>query len=229
MGPGAAGPGSRTVESTSVKAHPYESLQDVVTDPLFPRVDQALRRGRHVDSEEVAWFRFLCDVQPFLEAFYRAYGADLVRSPSGFFYLLATGGLLRRRPLTPAAMLVGQALALAYLDPTTIAAAGAVPRRQVIETLDNLVGEERLSRVLVGRKSLKAPELIRKKVEQGFRMLAELGFIESLDADHVKLRAPLLRFVEPVRDLGEPSEALARLLERGELSLEAEPEEEEEE
>lgn len=217
-----------------MKASPYERLEDVILDPLFPEVDQALRRGRHVDQEDLSWYAFLNDTQSYLEPHYRRYGADLVRSAGGYFYLLADGGVLRRKRLSSGAMLVGQALALAYLDPATTLAAGLVPRSQVLETLANLVGEERLLRVLNPQRRREAGEkvaheTIRKGVDQGLRQLRELGFITQPDPDTVRMRAPLLRFVEPIRGMTDPGAALRRLLSTGEIGVETDASFEEDE
>jgi len=90
----------------------YAQLQDVIVDPDFPELDLALRRGRHVDRDDVAWYALLGDAQDHLEAFYRRYGCELIHKPDGYFYLLPTGDKLSRRQLASGDMLVGQALAL---------------------------------------------------------------------------------------------------------------------
>src|SRR5206468_11878904 len=91
---------------------------------------------------------FLCDAQQFLEGFYRRYGCLLVRTADGYFYLLPSSDQLGRRQLSGAEMLIGQALAMMYLDPASVQAAGVVSRQQLIELLSGLVGRDRLLQAL---------------------------------------------------------------------------------
>src|SRR5687767_10921149 len=98
----------------------FERLEDVVLDEVFPDVDLALRRGRHLDRDDASWYSFLVDAQAQLEAFYRRFGCELVHKSDGYFYLLPTSDKLGRRHLSQAEMLVGQALTLLYLDPHTV-------------------------------------------------------------------------------------------------------------
>ena len=94
----------------------YALLQDVIMDPDFPDLDLALRRGRHVDRDDAAWYALLADAQELLETFYRRYGCELIHKTDGYFYLLPTGEKVSRKQLSASDMLVGQALALLYLD-----------------------------------------------------------------------------------------------------------------
>ena len=66
-----------------------------------------------------------------------------------------------------------------------------------------------------------AAETVRKQVNKALRRLADLGFIDLLDGDRLRLRPALTRFVEPVREHPEPVEALKRLIARGELDVPA--------
>ena len=102
-----------SLESTQELAEDAASLDDigrVVEHELFPDVDLALRRGRHVDRDDLAWYAFLSDAQAPLERFYRRFGAELVQRSDGFFFLLPSGDKLGRRHLSPSEMLVGQGL-----------------------------------------------------------------------------------------------------------------------
>lgn len=207
---------------------PYPSLEDVVQDPVFPDVDIALRRGRHIDLDESEWFAFLAEAQPFLESFYRRFGCELIKVEDGYFYLLPSGDRLGRRQLTRGEMLVGQGLALMYLDPATVRAAGVVPVAQLLEILANLVGQDRLIVTLNFRKrppkdARIAEETARKEVAKALRGLERLGFVERLPDDQLRLRTPLMRFADPVRGLTDPTQALARLIERGEIVTEDVP------
>lgn len=211
----------------------YERLENVVQDALFPEIDLALREGRHIDTSDADRFGFLAAAQPLLEDFYRRYGCELVRSPDGYFYLLPSGERLGRRHLSVGEMLVGQALALLYLDPATIQAAGTLPRAQLLELLANLVGQDRLVVELNPRRRRRderiAEELVRKELDKALRSLAALGFVELLEDEHLRLRASLLRFAEPVRGLEPPEEALRQLIAQGRVLPLAPGEAEEEE
>lgn len=197
----------------------YRCLEDVVQDDLFPPVDLALREGKHIANDDPAEYAFVAAAQSFLDPFYRRYGADLVHASDGYFYLRPIGDRLGRRHFSAGEMLVGQTLALLYLDPATVQSGGRAPREQVIELLDNLVGRDRLITALNPRRSGKhservAQDIIRREIDQALRKLARLGFVELLDGELLRLRPPLLRFADPVRGLGDPAAGLQRLIER---------------
>jgi chromosome partition protein MukE len=201
----------------------YLALGDVVGDELFPDVDLALRRGRHIDREDNLWYTFLVDAQALLEAFYRRYGCELIHPADGYFYLLPTGDKLGRRHLSVPEMLVGQALTLLYLDPATLQSGGVIKRADALSHLAAVMGSDALTRAFnPKRKRLDervAQETVRGKFAEALRRLAALGFVDLLDADALRLRPGLLRFAEPVRGRGSPAEALERLVARGELVL----------
>lgn len=214
--------------------HAYRTLEDVAVDPLFPEIDATLRGGRHVEAADPDAYAFLRDAQPFLEPFYRRYGCDLVCSPNGYFYLLPSdSGLIKRRQLSSGAMLVGQALALLYLDPAVaVQRSGRVSRVQVTELVASLVGEERLLQVLnprVRRRTATVDhERVRQELDRGLKALAALGFVDLEDGEQIRLRSPLLRFADPVRGLEDPRAALERLVAGGEVSLADDAEDEDE-
>lgn len=201
----------------------FLTLGDVVTDERFPDVDLALRRGRHVDRDEHESYTFLVDAQAILEAFYRRYGCELVQPSDGYFYLLPTGDRLGRRHLSVPEMLVGQALTLLYLDPTTLQHGGVVKRSDALSHLSAVMGSDALTRAFnPKRKRLDervAQETVRAKFAEALRRLAALGFVDLLDAEQLRLRPGLMRFAEPVRGRGSPAEALEQLVARGELVL----------
>lgn len=201
----------------------FQRLEDVILDDLFPEVDLALRQGRHVGREDDAAYTFLVDALDHLEPFYRRYGAELVRKSDGYFYLLPSGDRLGRSQLTLGEMLVGQALALLYLDPSTLQLGGVVDRELLLQRLSGLVGQDDLVRKLNPRRrkfdERIAAETVRTRVGAALRELAALGFVDLLDADHFRLRPALMRFAEPVRSHTDPTAALERLMAHGELTL----------
>lgn len=212
----------------------YLALADVIADELFPDVDLALRRGRHVDRDDKLWYPFLIDAQALLEVFYRRFGCELNHPSDGYFYLLPTSDKLGRRHLSVPEMLVGQALTLLYLDPATLAQGGVIKRSDALSHLSAVMGSDALTRAFNPKRKRQdervAQETVRAKFAEALRRLAALGFVDLLEADSLRLRPGLLRFAEPVRGRGSPAEALERLVARGELILgagsgEEEPEE----
>jgi chromosome partition protein MukE len=202
----------------------YAELQDVVMDPGFPELDLALRRGRHIDRDDFAGYTLLTDAQAHLEAFYRRYGCELVHKSEGYFYLLPSGDMLSRRQLGPGDMLVGQALALLYLDPSTIERGGRVTAEDVVAQLVVVLGSDALIRAFNPKLKRKYDERIAQKnvrthVGAAVRHLATLGFVDLGDEGNLKLRPALMRFAEPVRGLSAPAEALAKLVALGEVAL----------
>jgi chromosome partition protein MukE len=201
----------------------YRELQDVVMDASFPELDLALRRGRHVDREDFAWYTLLVEGQDHLETFYRRYGCELVHKTDGYFYLLPTGDKLSRRQLSAGDMLVGQALALLYLDPATIERGGRITHEEVIAQLVVVLGSDALIRAFNPKRrrvdERVAQKTARARVAEAIRHLSTLGFVDLLDDSQLRLRPSLLRFAEPVRGLSEPAEALAKLVATGEVGL----------
>lgn len=202
----------------------FEDLAQVVEHELFPDVDLALRRGRHVDREDGAWYGFLTDAQAHLERFYRRYGAELVQRTDGFFFLLPSGDKLGRRHLSPNEMLVGQGLTLLYLEPATVEQGGMTTREQLLSQLSTTMGTEQLMAAFNGPKKKRmdervAQEMVRARVSEAVRRLAGLGFVDLLPEERIRLRSSLMRFAEPVRGNGAELEALNRLVASGEISL----------
>jgi chromosome partition protein MukE len=206
--------------------HTFEDIGQVVDHELFPDVDLALRRGRHIDREDAAWYAFLSDAQAPLERFYRRFGAELVQRSDGFFFLLPTGDKLGRRHLSPSEMLVGQGLTLLYLEPATVEQGGITSRDQLLSQLSASMGTEQLMLAFNAKKRRLderiAQENVRARVSEAVRRLAGLGFVELLGDERIRLRASLLRFAEPVRGSGAEVEALSRLVASGEVALTAE-------
>jgi len=203
----------------------FHQLEEVVQDPLFPEVDLALRAGRHIDRDDGERYAFVLDAQSLLETFYRRYGCELVHASDGFFYLLPVGDQMGRRHLTAGEMLVGQTLALVYLEPTTVQAGGITQQSVVVARLASLVGERELIQALNPRRRKYderiAQETVRMEIAKALRGLESVGFIDLDEGEQVRLRLGLLRFAEAVRGLSDPAEALSRLIAEGKAVAEA--------
>jgi chromosome partition protein MukE len=201
----------------------FHQLEDVIADASFPEVDLALRRGRHVHQGDEPWYDFLLEAQPLLETFYRRYGCELERRSDGYFFLLPLTDSLGKRHLGVPEMIVGQGLALCFLEPKSVQSGGVVTREELLNQLAHVMGTDALMRTL-NPKRKRADErvmqrTVRQKVNEALRRLSQLGFVEILEGDQLRLWPSLMRFAEPVRGLDAPSEALKRLIERGEVSL----------
>jgi chromosome partition protein MukE len=207
----------------------FKNLEEVISDDQFPKLDLALRRGRHIGRDDSEMYEFLVDAQPVLEPFYQRFGCELIQQSDGYFYLLPrpSNTELRRRQLSRGEMLVGQALAVLYLDPATLQHGGVVAREVLLHRLNGLLSTEVLATTLDGRRFRRgkklddrvAAESIRTKVGEALRGLGDLGFIELRDDGSLRLRPALMRFAEPVRGLGDLNLALERLVRSGEVVL----------
>lgn len=201
----------------------FTTLEQVILDEAFPELDLALRRGRHIDRDDSVWYALLVDAQDHLEAFYRRYGCELVHKSDGYFYLLPTNDWLGKRHLSAAEMLVGQALALLYLDPGTVETGGLVGREQVLSHLAGVVGSDVLVRTLNPKRKRYdervAAETVRSKVSDALRRLATLGFVDLAIDGRYRVRSSLLRFAEPLRGSGAPGARLAAMVGSGEIVL----------
>jgi chromosome partition protein MukE len=201
----------------------FVTLEDAIRATPFPEVDLALRRGRHVDRDDTEWYAFLVDAVEHMEPFYRLYGCELVHKSDGYFYLLPTDDRLGRRHLSSAEMLVGQALALLWLDPSTVESGGVVTKEQVLTQLAGVLGVDALVKIMNPARRRRdervEQETVRTKVQEALRRLASLGFITWVDEARVRLRPSLMRFAEPARGASAPEDALRRLVAEGELVL----------
>jgi chromosome partition protein MukE len=210
-------------QATSPARFGFRQLEDVISDESFPDVDLALRRGRHVHQGDERWYDFLLEAQPFLEAFYRRYGCELEQRSDGYFFLLPVTDSLGKRHLGVPEMIVGQGLALCFLEPRSVQSGGVVAREELLNQLAHVMGTDALMRALNPKRKRADERLmqrtVRQKVNEALRRLSQLGFVELLDGDQLRLWPSLMRFAEPVRGLDAPSEALKRLIERGEVSI----------
>lgn len=204
----------------------YALLQDVLMDDDFPELDLALRRGRHVDRDDGAWYALLSDGQELLEPFYRRYGCELIHKTDGYYYLLPTGDKISRKQLAVPDMIVGQALALLYLDPAQIDRGGYITHEELVSQLSTVLGSDALIAAFHTAKGKRkrvderiAQRNVRKRVAEAVRRLATMGFVEVSKDGNVRLRAALMRFAEPVRGMSEPAAMLEKLVQQGEVVL----------
>lgn len=211
---------------------PFTDLGDAISDQRFVDVDLALRRGQHIDHDDADWYAYLLDAQAILEPFYRRYGCELIHRSDGYFFLLPTGDKVAKRLLGVPEMIVGQCAALLYLDPSTIESGGVVTKEDILSHLAAVMGTDALIGVFNPKRKRMdervAQETVRQRVAEGLRKLNQLGFLSLTDDNRVHLRSALMRFADPVRGAGSPRDALEKLIARGEVSIPAEPQDDDE-
>jgi len=207
----------------------YDSLEQGVTDPLFPEIDHRLRTGTHIDMDDIRSYELLLHAEPFLQVFYEGYACRLVHGQEGYYYLLSGGDLLGRRRLSVAEMLVGQVLALLRMDPSYLKTTGRVPIDHILSHLEMLLSRQRLVEMLAPRARGRDVETdnrkIREAVEKAINGLGRLGFLTvERTSGHVLPRKSIMRFADPVRESGDLSASLEELIKRGEVELDDEEE-----
>ena len=62
-------------------------LAQAIANPLFPKLDTALRSGKHISADDLDQHSYLLDYHDELESFYSRYQVELIKAPEGFFYL----------------------------------------------------------------------------------------------------------------------------------------------
>lgn len=119
---------------TNIEEFMPEKLAKAIANPLFPALDNALRSGRHISSEDLDNHALLIEFEQELAMFYKRYNAELVRAPEGFFYLRPRStSLISRSVLTELDMLVGKVLCFLYLSPERLAHEGIFTNQELFE------------------------------------------------------------------------------------------------
>ena len=111
---------------------------EVVTDKLieaFPQLlDVGYTREMEKELDQIAYHDM--DWIVMLEQFYGRYGYELVHRSDGYFFLVPANEAVGKRQLSVAEMIVGQGLALAYLDPRTLEKGALITREELITALE---------------------------------------------------------------------------------------------
>ena len=158
-------------------------LAEAIANPLFPRIDTALRSGRHISADEFEQHSALVEYHSELEIFYGRYQVELIKAPEGFFYL-------RPRPssdigttvLSELDMLVGKVLCYLYLSPDRLASEGVFAMAELQEEVLSLADEKQLLRMVNSRSGgtdLDKKKLL-EKIRTSMRRLRRLGMITAL-------------------------------------------------
>ncbi|PSV18989.1 chromosome partition protein MukE [Photobacterium kishitanii] len=197
-----------------------EQLAKAIANPLFPALDNALRSGRHISSEDLDNHSFLIEFEKELAMFYRRYNAELVRAPEGFLYLRPRStSLIGRSVLSEIDMLVGKVLCFLYLSPERLAHEGIFTNQELFDELLVLADEQKLMKLVTNRAS--GSDLDREKlfdkVKTALRRLRRLGMLIPIGENgKFRISESVFRFGADVRTGDDVREAQLRLIRDGE-------------
>jgi len=198
-------------------------LAQALANPLFPKLDTALRSGRHISADDLDNHSFLLEYHDELESFYARYQAELIKAPESFFYL-------RPRPssdigtsvLSELDMLVGKVLCYLYLSPDRLANEGVFSVADLQEELLNLADEQQLLRMVnqrSGGTDLDKRKLL-ERIRTSLRRLRRLGMVISLgQSERFRVNEAVFRFGADVRGDEDPREVQLRMIREGEAIL----------
>ncbi|PSU71778.1 chromosome partition protein MukE [Photobacterium phosphoreum] len=205
---------------TNIEEFMPEKLAKAIANPLFPALDNALRSGRHVSSEDLDNHSFLIEFEKELAMFYRRYNAELIRAPEGFLYLRPRStSLIGRSVLSEIDMLLGKVLCFLYLSPERLAHEGIFTNQELFDELLVLADEQKLMKLVTNRAS--GSDLDREKlfdkVKTALRRLRRLGMLIPIGENgKFRISESVFRFGADVRTGDDVREAQLRLIRDGE-------------
>ena len=205
---------------TNIEEFMPEKLAKAIANPLFPTLDNALRSGCHVSSEDLDSHAYLIEFEKELAMFYRRYNAELVRAPEGFLYLRPRStSLIGRSVLSEIDMLVGKVLCFLYLSPERLAHEGIFTNQELFDELLVLADEQKLMKLVTNRAS--GSDLDREKlfdkVKTALRRLRRLGMLIPIgENSKFRISESVFRFGADVRTGDDVREAQLRLIRDGE-------------
>ncbi|MEC6822247.1 chromosome partition protein MukE [Photobacterium piscicola] len=205
---------------TNIEEFMPEKLAKAIANPLFPMLDNALRSGRHVSSEDLDSHAYLIEFEKELAMFYRRYNAELVRAPEGFLYLRPRStSLIGRSVLSEIDMLVGKVLCFLYLSPERLAHEGIFTNQELFDELLVLADEQKLMKLVTNRAlgSDLDREKLFDKVKTSLRRLRRLGMLIPIGENgKFRISESVFRFGADVRTGDDVREAQLRLIRDGE-------------
>ncbi|MEC6816002.1 MULTISPECIES: chromosome partition protein MukE [Photobacterium] len=205
---------------TNIEEFMPEKLAKAIANPLFPTLDNALRSGRHVSSEDLDSHAYLIEFEKELAMFYRRYNAELVRAPEGFLYLRPRStSLIGRSVLSEIDMLVGKVLCFLYLSPERLAHEGIFTNQELFDELLVLADEQKLMKLVTNRAlgSDLDREKLFDKVKTSLRRLRRLGMLIPIGENgKFRISESVFRFGADVRTGDDVREAQLRLIRDGE-------------
>jgi chromosome partition protein MukE len=197
-------------------------LHDLLMDPLFPELDMKLRTGWHCDEEEIESFEFISRVQDKIEMFYELYGYELLYATEGYYYLNPVATNIKTYKLGMESMIVSQFLALMKMDPQYLESSGFFNLEELLDKIELMLGKRQVIRIFLKRKRSKESiseqdfASFQQAVKRSLRELSRYGFV-TVNSDFSKIypRKPIFRFMDPIRNLDNPTAAMESLI-RGE-------------
>ncbi|MGF1729860.1 MULTISPECIES: chromosome partition protein MukE [Photobacterium] len=208
------------MSSINIEEFMPEKLAKAIANPLFPALDNALRSGRHIASEDLDNHALLIEFEQPLVMFYKRYNAELVRAPEGFFYLRPRStSLIGRSVLSEIDMLVGKVLCFLYLSPERLAHEGIFTNQELFDELLALADETKLMKLVTNRAT--GSDLDREKlfdkVKTSLRRLRRIGMIIPVGENgKFRISEAVFRFGADVRTGDDVREAQLRLIRDGE-------------
>lgn len=158
-------------------------LAQAIANPLFPKLDTALRSGKHISADDLDSHSYLLDYHDELETFYNRYQVELIKAPEGFFYLRPRStSEISTSVLSELDMLVGKVLCYLYLSPERLANEGIFSLQDLQEEIVSLADERQLLRMVNQRSG--GTDLDKKKLQErirtSMRRLRRLGMVTAL-------------------------------------------------
>nr|WP_192867641.1 chromosome partition protein MukE [Thaumasiovibrio occultus] len=208
------------MSSTNIEEFMPENLAKAIANPLFPGLDNALRSGRHIGSDDLDNHAYLLEFEHELGSFYQRYNVELVRAPENFFYLRPRStALIGRSVLSELDMLVGKVLCFLYLSPERLAHEGIFTHQELFEELISLADEKKLLKIVTHRASgsdLDREKLL-EKVRSSLRRMRRLGMILPIGEEgKFRISEAVFRFGADVRTSENIRDAQLRLIRDGE-------------
>lgn len=198
-------------------------LAQAIANPLFPKLDSALRSGKHISSDDLDNHSYLLEYSDELETFYSRYQVELIKAPEGFFYLRPRStSEMGTSVLSELDMLVGKVLCYLYLSPERLANEGIFSLLDLQEEIVSLSDERQLLRMVNQRSG--GTDLDKKKLQEkirtSMRRLRRLGMVTALGiGDKFRINESVFRFAADVRTDEDPRAVQLRMIREGEAIL----------
>ena len=194
-------------------------LHDLLMDPLFPELDMKLRTGWHCDEEEIESFEFISRVQDKIEMFYELYGYELLYATEGYYYLHPVSSNIKTYKLGIESMIISQFLALMKMDPQYLESSGYFSLDELLDRIELMLGKQQVVRTFLKRKKSKESVSeqdylnVQQAVKRSLRELSRYGFVTiNPDFSRIYPRKPIFRFMDPIRNLDNPQQAMESIV-----------------
>lgn len=198
-------------------------LAQAIADPIFPEIDNMLRTGRHISSDDIDFYEYLLHFQDELELFYARYNVELLRAPEGFFYLLPrASAIISRSVLSELEMLIGKILCYLYLSPERLVHEGVFTFQEMYEELLALVDESKLLKYINQRSAGSDwdRQKLQDKIKTALKRLKRLGMITFINNDFNRFRITeaVFRFGLDAKNGEDLRDAQLKMIQRSEAA-----------